>query len=87
MVLHDQDRPVDDVVDVDLALLGDRLPGKIEQALDDLPAAFRFPDNDLEVLFQFGVAGRSLEKKATVGQHAGERVVQFMSDSGGQTSE
>ena len=67
-----------DLVDIRLAFFKDGLACKIEQALDDFTAADSLGNNDLEVVRSFGVSLGPFQQITAIGQHGGQRVVDFM---------
>ena len=80
-------RPPHHVVDVQRFHQRGPFPGEIEQAADDLGRAGRLVDDQIEVLLIFLGHVRLLPQQMGEGQHAGERVIDFMGHAGSQAAD
>ena len=60
------------------------LAGEIEQPPDDRRASLGFPDHQIHVLRLLASVGHLFPHEVREREHAGQRVVQFMCDSGGE---
>ena len=77
----------DDLVDVGLALLRGGLSGKIQKTLDDLAAPYGFGNDDIKIITHLGLSLRSFQQIAAVGKYGGQRIVDLVCNSSGQSAQ
>ena len=85
--LDDSHRIIDDLVEVGEFLLRLLLAGEIEQPLDDGGAALGFTDDQVHVLGVGTLVRHFLPQQMREGENAGERIVQFVGDAGGEQAD
>ena len=82
--LDDAHRVLDDLIEVGEFLLRLLFAGEIEQPLDDRRASLGFADHQIHVLGIRALVRHFLPHEMREGQDAGQRIVQFMGDAGGE---
>ena len=86
-LLDDSHRIIDHLVEVGEFLFRQLFAGKIQQPLDDRGAALGFADDQIHVLGVLALVRQFLPHQMRKSQDAGERVVQFVGDAGGQQAD
>ena len=85
--LDDARRVFDDLVEVGEFLLRRLLAGEIEKPADDCGAPLGFPDHQIQVLRVRASVRHLLPQQMRERENAGQRIVQLMSDAGGEQAD